>query len=449
MTARQPLDSDWLWQQLQRYSPFRRAIVALSGGVDSTVLLHLCAQLSQQHQFPLAAIHINHQLQPPSDSWARQCAELCERWQIPICVEKVVVKKSGHGIESDARTARYQVFERQLQQGDILLQGHHADDQAETVIMRLVRGSGVHGMAAIPDQRSVGQGRVIRPLLAISRAQIVDYALQHKLSWVDDPGNLDLTIERNLIRHEVIPKMESQRSGVRQALVRSTEQFAESAGLLDQLAEMDLLAVQQQPRQLDCERLIALEHGRLRNLLRYWVTTSGFLAPSSAVIDRIIDEGLHSRGEAHPLITWFGAEVRRYRTTLYLMAPIAAEAVCTPVVWKISDPLSLGGGMGTLRAVATKGEGIRADLLGCGELTVRWRCGGERIQPAGRNGHHRLKNLFQESSIPPWQRDSYPLIYLDGELVSLPNLYTHAAVAAAADEPGISVEWIESSLIAR
>lgn len=138
----QPLDSDWLWQQLQKYTPFNRIIVALSGGVDSTALLHLCAQVSRQHDFPLSVIHINHQLQAASADWAKQCVSLCEQWQIPVIDEKVIVEKSGHGIESDARAARYQIFEKHLQHGDVLLQGHHADDQAETVIMRLVRGSG-------------------------------------------------------------------------------------------------------------------------------------------------------------------------------------------------------------------------------------------------------------------------------------------------------------------
>lgn len=337
MTVLQPLDSDWLWQQLQKQLPFNRVIVALSGGVDSTVLLHLCARLSQQHAFSLSAIHINHQLQPASLDWERRCIELCEQWQIPVVAEKVIVAKSGHGIESDARAARYQVFENHLQQGDILLQGHHADDQAETVIMRLVRGSGVHGMAAIPAQRKVGQGRVVRPLLTASRQQIVDYAQHNELSWIDDPSNRDIAIERNLIRHEIMPSLESRRSGVKQALVRSAEQFAESAELLDQLAQMDLSVSQLDSRQLSCEQLSRLERGRCRNLLRYWITRNGFLPPGSKLIDQIIDEGIFSQSEAHPLIGWFGAEVRRYRGTLYLMERIPAEVERTPLAWNYHE----------------------------------------------------------------------------------------------------------------
>lgn len=438
----QPLDSDWLWQQLQKYSPFNRVVVALSGGVDSSVLLHLLQQLHERHGFPLSAIHINHQLQPQSDGWAAQCAELCRGWQIPCMLEKVVVEKSGHGLESDARAARYRLFEQQLQQGDILLQGHHADDQAETVIMRLLRGSGVRGLAAIPAQRPLGQGRLVRPLLGCSRKQIIDYARQHNLNWIEDPSNKDLTIERNLIRHEIMPRLEAQRSGVKRALVRSAEQFLESAELLDQLAEMDLQKIRLAPRQLDCAWLLKLERGRCRNLLRYWITGNGFLAPSSTVIDRIIDEGLHSRADAHPLIHWFGAEVRRYRDRLYLMARIPANASPTPLKWPCQGELQLGEGLGRLKSIESIGKGIRATLLEGREVAVRRREGGERIRPVGRSGHHSLKNLFQEEAIPPWQREIYPLIYLDAKLISLPNLFCGAEVAAGEHERGIVIEWL-------
>ena len=439
---RQPLDSDWLWQQLQRYSPFNRIVVALSGGVDSTVLLHLLQQQHARQNFPLSVIHINHQLQSESDGWAAQCTKLCSEWKIPVLVEKVVVEKSGHGLESDARAARYRLFEQQLQPGDILLQAHHADDQAETVIMRLMRGSGVRGLAAIPAQRALGQGRVVRPLLACSRQQIIDYAQNHNLSWIEDPSNRDLTIERNLIRHEIMPRLEVQRSGVKRALVRSAEQFLESAELLDQLAEMDLDSILLEPRQLDCEQLIKLERGRCRNLLRYWITLNGFLAPSSTVIDRIIDEGLYSRADAHPLISWFGAEVRRYRNRLYLMQRVPTHVSHTSVKWQCQDKLQLGEGLGTLKIVESVGRGIRSTLLEDREVTVCWREGGERIRPVGRSGHHSLKNLFQEAGLPPWIRENHPLIYIGDELAAIPNLYPATEFAARKDEEGVVFEWV-------
>jgi len=441
MGSRLPLDGDWLWSQLQRFSPFNRIVVALSGGIDSSTLLHLCAQLRLQHDFPLSAIHINHQLQPESDGWAERCDELCKMWQIPAVVEKVMVEKSGHGLESDARAARYQLFEQSLQPGDILLQGHHADDQAETVIMRLMRGSGVRGLAAIPAQRPLGQGRVVRPLLGCSRQQIIDYAVQHNLSWIEDPSNRDLTIERNLIRHEIMPRLEAQRSGVKRALVRSAEQFLESAELLDQLAEIDLEAVRLASRELDCDKLIKLEHGRCRNLLRYWITSNGFLAPSSTVIDRIIDEGLHSRADAHPLIDWFGAEVRRYRNRLFLMERIPTDVNHTPIKWQCQGELRFGKGLGRLKSVESIGKGVRATLLEGREVTVRRREGGERIRPVGRSGHHSLKNLFQEAGLPPWVRETHPLIYIGDELAAIPNLCSADEFAARDDEKGILFEW--------
>ena len=399
-------------------------------------------RLHVRHNFPLSAIHINHQLQPQSDGWAAQCTKLCSEWQIPILVEKVVVEKSGHGLESDARAARYRLFEQQLQQGDILLQGHHADDQAETVIMRLMRGSGVRGLAAIPVQRPLGQGRVIRPLLACSRQQIIDYARNHNLSWIEDPSNRDLTIERNLIRHEIMPSLETQRNGVKRALVRSAEQLLESAELLDQLAELDLQTVRLASRQLDCEQLSKLERGRCRNLLRYWITNNGFLAPSSMVIDRIIDEGLFSRADAHPLIGWFGAEVRRYRNRLYLMQRVPTPVSHTPVKWQPQGELQLGEGLGTLKAFESAGKGIRTTLLEGREVTVRWREGGERIRPMGRSGHHSLKNLFQETGLPPWIRENHPLIYIGDELAAIPNLYLATEFAARKDEEGVVFEWV-------
>ncbi|MDH3355161.1 MAG: tRNA lysidine(34) synthetase TilS [Chromatiales bacterium] len=437
----QPLDIDWLWQQFQPFVPFKRVVVALSGGVDSTVLLHLMQQLQQQHDLSLSAIHINHQLQTESDGWVDQCIELCERWQIPLQVEKVIVEKSGHGMESDARAARYRIFDAQLQQGDILLQGHHADDQAETVLMRLMRGSGVRGLAAIPAERALGHGRVVRPLLPISRQQIIDYAAHHQLNWIEDPSNSDRTIERNLIRHEILPQMERQRSGVKKALVRSAEQFLESAELLDQLAEIDLQSAQLEPLQLGCDVLLELEHGRCRNLLRYWISKNGFLTPSSAVIDRIIYEGLHSRADAHPLIDWFGAEVRRYRNSLYLMQRAPSEHEYAPLKWDLCSALQLGEGLGILSSVKQIGAGIRTSLIVDNEVTIRWRAGGERIQPAGRTGHHTLKNLFQEAAIPLWQRERYPLIYIGEKLAYIPNLCAAAEFAVEKDEEGLLFEW--------
>jgi len=438
----QPLDCDWLWQQLQRYTPFKRIVVALSGGVDSTVLLHLMRHLHLQHKLPLSAIHINHQLQEQSDGWAHHCAELCEKWQIPVLIEKVEVLQSGHGIESDARTARYQLFEAQLEPDDILLQGHHRDDQAETVIMRLMRGSGVRGLAAIPETREIGGGRVVRPLLQLSRRQIVDYATHHRLKWIEDPSNRDISIERNLIRQEILPRMEAHRSGVKKALVRSAGQFLESAELLDQLAELDLDGARLEPLQIDCDQLLKLERARCRNLLRYWISSNGFLPPSSMVIDRIINEGLHSRSDAHPLIDWVGAEVRRYRNRLYLMRRLAAGSSRTPVAWDIQSELPLGDGLGFLKSSRCMAEGIAAQLLVNSELTVRWREGGERIRPQGREEHHTLKNLFQEAGIPPWQRERYPLIYLGDKLAYIPNLYAAEEFVATKEEEGVLFEWL-------
>lgn len=442
MREQQPLDVDWLWQQLQQHTPFKRIVVALSGGVDSTVLLHLCKRLHQQQQLPLLAIHVNHQLQSESAAWARHCADLAQQWQLPVVVETVEVERSGHGVESDARSARYHCFESLLQQHDILLQGHHSDDQAETVIMRLMRGSGVRGLAAIPAVRELGCGRVVRPLLEISRQQIMDYANHHKLTWIEDPSNNNRTIERNLIRHEILPLMERQRSGVKQALVRSAEQFYESAELLDQLAASDLEAVQIAPRQLDCAALLQLQRGRCRNLLRYWITSNGLLAPSSVVIDRIIDEGLNSRAEAHPLIVWFGAEVRRYRNHLYLMSRLPAALPHGSVTWDCQHELSLAKGLGSLRCVRGVGGGVRATLLEGSGVSVRWREGGERIQPQGRTEHHTLKNLFQEAGVAPWLRERYPLIYIDDVVAYIPNLYAVEQFAAKKGEAGLFFEWV-------
>ncbi|MCW8825103.1 MAG: tRNA lysidine(34) synthetase TilS [Gammaproteobacteria bacterium] len=442
MGAKQPIDVDWLWQQLQNYSPFKRVVVALSGGVDSTVLLHLMRQLHQLHGLPLSAIHINHQLQTESNGWASHCAELCESWQIPVQIEQVVVEKSGHGLESDARTARYQLFEKQLENGDILLQGHHSDDQAETVLMRLIRGSGVHGLAAIPEERELGLGRVVRPLLTISRQQIVDYAEHHNLNWIEDPSNRDCTIERNLIRHELMPIIERQRGGVKKALVRSAEQLRESAQLLDQLAQLDLQTVQLEPLILDCAALLNHERGRCRNLLRYWIAGNGYLPPASKIIDQIIDEGLNSREDAHPCIDWFGAEVRRYRNRLYLMRRLVADFNHQPLNWDLQNELALPEGLGLLKHERRAGAGIRIELLNEYKVSVRWREGGERIRPQGRVEHHTLKNLFQEAAVPPWLRERYPLIYLGEQLVAIPNLCVAEDFSAKEGDEGAVIQWL-------
>ncbi|MCW8919149.1 MAG: tRNA lysidine(34) synthetase TilS [Gammaproteobacteria bacterium] len=444
-----PFHPEQLLPILQRLPATDRYWLAYSGGLDSSVLLHALARLGAALPAPLSVLHVDHGLSLHSAAWSARCREQCAALGLSLHEVRVTVERRQGGVEAAARAARYAAFAERLGTGETLLTAHHQDDQAETLLLQLLRGGGVRGLAAMPPQRPFAAGLLARPLLGFSREALKAYAEAEGLGWVEDPSNFDTVLERNFLRHKLLPLLERRRGGMRPLLARSADHFAEAAGLLDELAAQDLAVVVQErggAAALSIAALRGLSVARQRNLLRYWLRTLGLAPPDSRNLQRILDELLPAAVDAMPLVSWPGAEVRRYRDRLHAMSPLPLPP---PVAW---PPLRWGGEavtrlpaeLGVLQMTRVAGHGIREALL-AGEVTIGWRRGGEALALPGRGGHHLLKKLYQEAAIPPWERGRRPLLYIDGQLAQVAGLWSDSRFACGANEPGIVFEWLSGS----
>ena len=395
----------------QQVSPFltaRRWLIAYSGGLDSHVLLHLLASLRGQLDIPeLLAVHVNHQLQPQADGWQQHCADVCAGLDIPQAAHKVSVP-AGASVEQAARQQRYQVFESLLQPGDVLMMAHHADDQAETLLYRLCRGAGVTGLAGMPASRALGQGQLLRPLLAETRQQLEAYAQQHGLVWVDDPSNQDVSFDRNYLRQQVLPLLTARWPQAVKTLQRASSHLAQTQHLLAELAALDLAAAEtgcDGEQWLNLGSISALSPARQSNLLRHWL--QDFSVVLSSYQQAQLEQQLQAQADACPALVVGEFCLRRYRQRLYLTSARLPEPF-RPFNWRTTSACDVPG-FGTL--VVSRPVDI--------ELQVRPRSGGELIQLAGEPHHRRLKTLLQTSAVPPWRRASLPLIYYQEQLLAV------------------------------
>ncbi len=433
---------------LRRLPSPRRYLIAYSGGLDSTVLLHALARQASALAAPLAAVHIHHGLQAPADSWLDHCVAQCAALSIPCEALRVsVAHASGQGLEASARRARYQAIAGVMEPGDMLLTAHHQDDQAETLLLQLLRGSGVAGLASMAPIKTFAQGWHARPLLDFSRAQLNEYAVARQLSWIDDPSNFDISLERNHLRQRVMPLLHERNPAVAATLSRSARHFAEATELLGELAEIDLLATRgDETGTLSVSALLSLSRARQRNLLRHWIHTAGFPLPDTRNLQRICDEVLPAAPDSTPLVHWRGAEVRRYRDDLFIMMPLPPAPTVKTIPWDLKAPLHLPQGAGKLLIRNKPGAGLASGRLLGRHVEVRFRTGGERCCPARRRETHELKKLLQEQGIPPWERERLPLLFVDGQLAQAGNLWCCEPFAAKPDEMGIVVDWLPAAI---
>lgn len=418
---------------LQRLPEAQRYWIAFSGGLDSTVLLHALAQLP----LPIAAIHVDHGLSPESANWSEQCRLQCEALGVEFHQQCVEVNRPGRGLEAAAREARYAAFEAILGREEMLLTAHHQDDQAETLLLQLLRGGGVRGLAAMPLYRQLGEGWLGRPLLQFCRDELQAYAGENGLAWIEDPSNFDTSLERNYLRHELLPQLLERQPGLKTILARSANHFAESSELLDELAGQDLVAIENADNWLSISDFVRLSPARQRNLLRHWLRKLRLPVPDSRNLQRVFDELIPAGEDAEPLVHWPGAEIRRYRERLFAMSPLGTLDNDLPTIpWTGKLPT----GLGSLQAQRVQTKGISEAFLQR-EVTIGWRQGGERLAPPGRGGRHSLKKLYQEAAIPPWERQRRPLIFIDGELAQVAGLWTDSRFACGENEQGIQFEW--------
>lgn len=430
-----------LLAKLTSFPAPRRYCVAFSGGVDSHVLLHALVQIrSQLPTTILHAIHVNHGIHPDAAQWARHCEMVCADLNVSFEQHAIVLESAGgESLEALARDARYACFARQIQAGDLLLLAHHQDDQAETLLLQLVRGSGVKGLAGMPGYAPFAAGALARPLLDQQRDDLLAYAVTQQLPWIEDPSNQDTAFDRNFLRHTVLPLMRQRWPSVNASLARAAQHQAEADELLVVLAQQDIAAAAgAETMTLPVSVLQTLSESRQRNLLRYWLHRICRLPlPSTAQLRRILDELLSARADACPLVHWPGAQVRRYRDLLYAMAPFTAIEPDWKRDWDLGGVLALPTGM-YLQTQRASGQGLARAKLAQG-VRVCFRQGGERCRLPGRTHHHELKKLLQDWGVPPWCRDRVPLVYVGDELVQVVGYAVCAPLAAKPGEDGIEI----------
>ncbi len=408
-----------LIDELVKLASGKRVWIAYSGGVDSHVLLHLLAKSNHPQLTNLAAIHVDHGLNHDSPRWAQHCADSAADLKVDfISIKANVCNIESVGMEAAAREARYRALQQALTQNDILLTAQHQEDQAETLLLQLFRGAGPKGLSAMASHFMLGETETIRPLLNVSQTDILNYAQKHQLQWIDDPSNIETRWNRNYIRHKLWPDIIERWPSAAQTISRSAEHCAETSELLDGLAEQDLalLNIDKTSVSLPIEALLALSPARCRNVLRHFFLWNKYLLPSRVNLQRIIDEVCLAKQDANPLVSWSGVEIRRYQGQLYVMSPLPSYNHKQTINIDSFQDIKLEDGQ-IIEWYKAEGKGLKLSISA--EITLRFRQGGEKIKPQGEPHHKSLKHLFQQWSIPPWQRDRIPLIFCDDKLVAV------------------------------
>jgi tRNA(Ile)-lysidine synthase len=433
-------------------------VIAYSGGVDSHVLLHCCSKLD----IPVRAVHVHHGLQSAADDWVVHCQAICDALNIQLDIVYVDAgKKLGQSPEEAARCARYEALRMNLQQADCLLTAQHLNDQAETLLLQLFRAAGSAGLASMPSSKRLGHHMHLRPLLTFSRQEIVDYATENALHWMEDPSNQDVQFDRNFIRKNLLPLMENRWPEIAQQLSTVAGLQSDNLQVLEDIAAIDLansIRLPEYPAEICSYNIVSvisispleqLSSARLLNVLRHWVkqftkmqSASYLLSKSSPTRNLLVEIEktlINSQQDANPVIVFSGFECRRYQSDLYLLKLKSPEFEKKDLDWNPSQAIILPVCNSRIKAVERSGEGLK-NFLRHENLTITFRQGGEQFHPAVRRHSQSLKKLFQEANIPPWERENIPLLYWGDELIAVIGLWVSRQYAAVENEPGWAIE---------
>lgn len=415
--------------------------IALSGGLDSMVLLESATQLREPLGFNLTALHVHHGLSPNADAWSQFCLRQCDQRGIRLKIVGVAIERTpGASLEALARDARY--AEYSAVDATVIAVAHHLDDQSETFLLQLLRGAGMRGLSAMSATSGAGNMKIVRPLLGLPRTTLQRYADDAGLEWIEDESNAMLQFDRNYLRHQILPAIARRFKGYRAALARSARHAAEAEVLLRELAEIDLAGAVSNNR-LSCARLGELPAPRARNALRGFLVRFGTEPPSSARISEIVRQVTTARRDAAVCVGLGRYSLRRFRDELWLTPTFVATPDAIELLWQGESQLRVPGLGGMLSFRRTTGQGLRSSAIT--RLVIRSRAKNTPFQPDCKRPHRSLKNLFQEARIPPWQRNRIPLIYLGDILVAVPGLGYACEYQARSSEDGWTMEWHETT----
>jgi tRNA(Ile)-lysidine synthase len=429
---------------LESHKKIKSMTVALSGGVDSVVLLHLLHQLQKTHHFTLKASHVHHGLSKNADKWVKFCEKLCSKLSVPLDMQYIKLpQKKPLGIEGEARRLRY---EKLLQtKTDLVVLAHHEDDQAETFLLQLIRGAGVKGlssMAHFDDSR-----RLWRPLLNTSRIEIESYARKHQLKWIEDESNQNTDFDRNFIRLKVLPILKNRFSYIIKVISRSGAHLAEAQNLLDDLAKLDLkssLKSNNYKHKLQVKTLDKFSTSRAKNILRYWLEINNQLMPSKDLLEELLRQVLTAKKDATIKIQLSkDFEIRRYKDEIYIVKKNQKTQKNYAIIWKGESEILLPNGT-QLNFKKVKGRGINFKFLNDQKLKIRNRQGGEFFKPNSKRPTKKIKQLLQESDLPPWEREFFPIIFVGDELACVPNFGIDQKYQVEPQLTGLEVKLTQS-----
>jgi tRNA(Ile)-lysidine synthase len=427
--------------QVQTHVPAAaaRVLVGFSGGKDSTALALAAAVAARERALQITLVHINHQLQSDAPLWVEQCRKVAAGAGIELVIRDVDVVPAGMGLEAAARAARYAAIAQLMHSGDVVLTAHHQRDQAETVLLRLLRGAGIDGLGAMRHCQRFGTGWLSRPLLGVSAQRLSDVIQASGLPWIDDPSNADTDLDRVFMRERVLPLLRTRWAGADQVLARTAGLSLEASTLVqsvgaDLLPEVAGLSL----GTLSRSALARLPRSATKVVLRAWLKRQ-----ADVVLDARHTEALcqllTDMDASMPAFAHAGVDVRCYGDEVFVLPPAAPRDPGLPCAWALQEPLRLTHGQ--LRATHAVGSGLSCERVAARAVTVRYRREGERVE-FGRQRHHRvLKKQFQHWRVPPWQRDRLPLVCVDDEVVCVPGYMTVDSFVAGPEQDGWMIDW--------
>lgn len=395
-----------------------RLFIALSGGGDSTALLHLCVQSDLREH--VEAIHIHHGLSKNADEWVDHCKRECSHLSVPLTVKKVEVERQGKGLEAAAREARIQAISSSLNKGDVVLTGHHANDQAETLLYRIARGTGLEGLAGMHFCRPYGEGYVLRPLLGVSRERIERYLESHQLTCIEDESNKSEAFDRNFLRHSVVPKLNERWPNFVLSAQKCTELLRQNTELLAEYAAQDLDACDLKEERLgqsvSLEYYLQLSSARRHAMIRQWLARHTYLAPERVHFFEL-EKLCHAAKDAVPCLSLGPYCFRRFRQRMYLCPNLDLTGEQSSFIWDGASSISLAEGF-SLQNCSQEALASQASF------TIEFRRPGLRCKPFRRVHSQSVKKLFQEYGLEPWLRDMVPLVFFEGQLLAVGDLWT-------------------------
>lgn len=423
-----------LLERLGRLPAPKAYWVGFSGGADSTALLQALHESRENLPAPVRAVHFDHGLQPDSEEWTEHCREFCAARDIPLHTERLEIQRDGRiSLEEAARNVRYRAVTALLDDGEMYLTAHHAEDQAETLFLNLMRGSGIEGLAAIPVLRTLERGWVARPLLDVHRGELEDFLERRNIAWLEDPSNLDRAFDRNFLRHELFPLLEARWPGVARRLVRTARNARAGSNALARFIEGETGRWLQDPLRLPVSRLMAVDGGMRSLVLRHWLRRHEVPTLPEARMGEFLKQLANSHPDSQPAVAWDNWSIRRYRDDLWLQHDLPLDG-CTSAPWTEGAEMPLGPESGRYR------------LQGPDTVIPRgWRVGprtvGGRIRPSAEGHSRKIKHMLQAAAVPPWLRLGIPVLYWDDEPVALGDWLLGHRLKDWLTQNGLELHW--------